>query len=67
MNKQKPVLIKDTHAGKNLCTQINKVGQSHINTVYIRYFSQGNHLIYGHTRCIYTILANPTSVHASDA
>jgi hypothetical protein len=25
----------------------------------IRYFRQGNHQIYGHIRCIYTVLANP--------
>jgi hypothetical protein len=28
-------------------------------TVYIRYFKQGNHHTYGHTRCVYTVLANP--------
>jgi hypothetical protein len=28
-------------------------------TVCIRYFWQGNHQIYGHTRCNYTDLANP--------
>ena len=28
--------------------------------VYLRYFWQGNHQIYGHIRCIYTVLANPT-------
>jgi hypothetical protein len=42
-------------------------GQNHIYTVYIRYFWQGNHQIYGHIRCIYTVLANPkymvTSLH----
>jgi len=27
--------------------------------VYIRYFWQVNHQIYGHIRCIYTVLANP--------
>ena len=32
--------------------------------VYIRYFWQGNHQIYGNTRCIYTVLANPAHVHA---
>jgi len=26
--------------------------------VHIRYFSKGNDQIYGHTRCIYTVLAN---------
>jgi hypothetical protein len=39
----------------NIC----RVGQNHIYTVYIRYFWQGNHQIYGHIRCIYTVLANP--------
>jgi len=38
---------------------IIRVGQNHICTVYIRYFWQRNHLKYGHTRCIYTVLANP--------
>ena len=28
-------------------------------TVYVRYFWQGNHQIYSHIRCIYTVLANP--------
>jgi len=36
-----------------------RVGQNHIYTVNIRYFWQGNHQIYGHIRCIYTVLANP--------
>jgi len=39
-----------------------RVGQNHIYTVYTRYFWQGNHQIYGHIRCIYTVLANPTHV-----
>jgi len=39
---------------------INRVGQNHIYTVYIRYFWQRNHQIYGHIQCIYTVLANPT-------
>jgi hypothetical protein len=34
--------------------------EPHIYTVYIRYFWQGNHQTYGHIRCIYTVLANPT-------
>jgi len=42
------------------CMPINRVGQNHIHTVCIRYFWQGNHHIYGHIRCIYTVLANPT-------
>ena len=31
--------------------------------IYIRYFWQGNHQIYGHIRCVCTILANPTHTH----
>jgi len=43
------------------CTRlITRVGQNHVYTVYIRYFWQGNHQIYGLIRCIYTVLANPT-------
>jgi len=38
---------------------ICRVGQNHTYTVYIRYFWQGHHQIYGHIRCIYTVLANP--------
>jgi len=38
---------------------ICRVGQNHIYTVYIRYFWQGNHQIYGHIRCVHTVLANP--------
>jgi len=29
-------------------------------TVYVRYFWQGNYHTYGHIRCTYTVLANPT-------
>ena len=36
-----------------------RVGQNHIYTVFIRYFWQGSHQIYGHIRCVYTVLANP--------
>ena len=40
-----------------------RVGQNHICTVCIRYLRQGNHQgnhhLYGHIRCIYTVLANP--------
>ena len=43
--------------------QIRKVGQNHIYTVYIQYIWQGNHQIYGHIWCIYTVLANPTGTH----
>ena len=31
----------------NVSCIINRVGQNHIHTVYIRYFWQGNHQIYG--------------------
>ena len=44
--------------------QMRRVGQNHIYTVYIRYFWQGNHRIYGHIWCIYTVLANPTNALA---
>jgi hypothetical protein len=33
-------------------------------TLYIRYFWQGNHPVYGHIRCIYTVMANPTYVRS---
>jgi len=39
---------------------MRRVGQNHVYAVYIRYFWQGNHQIYGHIQCIYTVLANPT-------
>ena len=41
---------------------IYRVGQNHTYTVHARYFWQGNHQIYGHKRCIYTVLANPKYV-----
>ena len=31
--------------------------------MYIRYFWQGHHQIYGHIRFIYTVLANPKHVY----
>jgi hypothetical protein len=46
---------------KSVCTcrcVIYRAGQNHIYMVCIRYFWQGHHLIYGHIRCIYTVLAN---------
>ena len=46
-------------------TLICGVGQNHIYTVYIRSFWQGNHQVYGHIRCIYTVLANPTYMQCS--
>jgi len=42
-----------------LSTCVIRVGQNHIYTVYTRYFWQGNHQIYGHIRCIYTVLPKP--------
>ena len=45
-------------------SQMARVGQNHIYniyTAYIQYFWQGKHQIYGHIRCIYTVLANPTN------
>ena len=41
---------------------MHRVGQHHIYTLYIRCFWQGNHHIYGHVRCVYTVLANPRHV-----
>jgi hypothetical protein len=34
----------------------------HIYAVNKRCFWQGNHQVYGHIRCVYTVLANPTKV-----
>jgi hypothetical protein len=42
---------------------IYRVGQNHIYTVHIRCFRQGNYQIYGHIRCIYTVLANPIYIY----
>jgi hypothetical protein len=44
-------------------TGMPRVGQSHIYTAYIWFVWQGNHQIYGHIRCIYTVLTNPEHVH----
>ena len=38
---------------------IYRVGMNCTYTVHLRYFWQGNHQIYGHIRCTYTIQANP--------
>jgi len=43
----------------NTLFKMSRVGQNHIYAVYIRYFWQGNHQIYGHIQCIHTVLANP--------
>jgi len=65
-----PLLTYEPHAVQTMLSRltvcarnkhlITRVGQNHIYTEYIRYFWQGNHQIYGHIRCIYTVLANPT-------
>jgi len=44
-----------------------RVGQNPIYTEHIRYFWQGNHQIYGHIRCIYTVLATPSHVGCRDS
>jgi len=41
-----------------------RVGQVHTYMVHIRYFWQGNHHMYGHIWCNYTVLADPVCVHA---
>jgi len=41
---------------------ISRVGQNHIYTVSVRYFWQGVCQIYGHKRCKYSVLANPTQI-----
>ena len=46
-------------------THMYRAGQNREYSVYIRYIYQGNHQIYGHMRCVYTVLANLT--HVSDA
>jgi len=50
---------------RDCATHICRVGQNHIYMVYIRYFGQGNHQIYGHIRYIY-VLANPTHLQAAE-
>ena len=62
------LFLIDTGSPRCTVERICRVGQNHIYircmyTVYIRYFMQGNHQIYGHIRCIYTVLANPTHMH----
>jgi len=48
----------------NICSWFMiRVGQKHIYTENVRYIWQGNHQIYGHRRCIYTVLANPIYDH----
>ena len=37
-------------------------GQNQIYPAYVRYFWQGNHQLYGHVRCVYTVLTNPSHI-----
>jgi len=48
-------LVLGTYIRRYIC----RVGLNHTHTVCVRYFWQGYHQIYGHTRCAYTVLANP--------
>ena len=63
-------LVHHTHLAFAFCscayntnTHVCRVNQNHTYTVYIRYFWQGHHQIYGHIQCIYTVLANLTHMH----
>jgi len=56
------VLFGGDSISKSTQWLIARVAQSHLSTVHIRYFWQGNHQIYVHIRCIYMILANPKYV-----
>jgi len=49
------ILLK--HGG--VPSHIHRVGQHLIYTVHVRYVWQGKHRMYGHVRCICTVLANP--------
>jgi hypothetical protein len=67
-----PLLLLFPHFGNSIwqlvsffaCTMhVTSIGLArtiYLYTVFIRCFWQGNHHIYGHIRCIYTVLANPT-------
>jgi len=51
---------------------MSRVNQNHIHTVYIRYFWQGNHQIYGQIRFIYirfwpTLSMSVTYIHLGRA
>ena len=52
-------LLQGTHKGP-YGLRINRDGLNRTYAVYTRYFWQRNHETYGHIRCIYTVLANPT-------
>ena len=63
-NSQDKLIIPNASFALPCHLVIFRVGQNHIYTVYIRYFWQGKHQIYGHIRCIYTVLANPSYCNA---
>ena len=44
-------------AGQNCLESYTCLGLAR--TIHIRYFWQGDRQIYGHIRCVYTVLANP--------
>jgi hypothetical protein len=61
--------LKDTHTHTRVHIQTPITHNAHIGlartiyilyTAYIRYFWQGNHRVYGHIWCVYTVWANPT-------
>jgi hypothetical protein len=49
-----------SHHPITLLLHILRDGQNHIYTLYIRHVWQGNHQIYGHIRCVFTVLVNST-------
>jgi len=65
LNGQKERLRYMLDAQKRSFGCMFRVGQNHIYTVFVRYFWQENHQIYGHIRCIYTVLAKP--IHVTQA
>ena len=54
-----PAVCTRTASPHELRSNMDRVGQNHAYTVYMRYFWQGNDQIYGRIRCICTVLANP--------
>jgi hypothetical protein len=59
------MVSSDTNCYQEAAFFMLRVGQNHIYTVYVRYLWQGDYHIYGHIRCIYTVLANPTHIYGS--
>jgi hypothetical protein len=45
---------------RHLKLGVAKTMHTYVFMVYVRYFWQGNHQIYGHIQCTYTVQANPT-------